>query len=263
MVKLNNQPEVSTRPLSMSHLEDHWHCLSDYALTDFRVVSASYKAIELLGAGPNTVLDVGCGIGAFTAFAKMRGIDCLGIDISKSQVREARAIMKRTGLSPDLIQECSVEVLVQQKSRFDACAALDVLEHIEDRNAFLCELKKVLVPGGRLVISVPAIPAFYNERDRRNGHFLRYDHSILRKELIDAGWVVEYLEYWNLLGWVHRKIVKQKLANDDGLGYNFRSSSSIRARILNWGLRHYFLLIENHLTPPCGMSLFAVATTPK
>jgi len=247
----------------MSDLENHWHNLRDHALSDFRAASVSRKALQLLDRSPQAVLDVGCGIGVFTLLATLEGINCHGIDVSTAQVKKARTLMKRNGQSPDRIQECSLEIFVRQGKTFDSCVSLDVLEHIEDRNAFLRNLLKVLVPGGQLVVSVPATPAFYDERDRRDGHYLRYDRETLEKELGDAGWIVESVVHWNFLGWLQRKIVKAVSLSSDPQVYGFRYSKSMSARLLNWTLRHYFLHVENHLLLPRGMSLFAVATRPK
>ncbi|MGH8965907.1 MAG: class I SAM-dependent methyltransferase, partial [Actinomycetes bacterium] len=57
---------------------------------------------------------------------------------------------------------------------FDVVAAFDVIEHCEPESRVLSELTRVLAPGGRLLISVPAYQWAWTEFDDENGHHRRY-----------------------------------------------------------------------------------------
>ena len=66
---------------------------------------------------------------------------------------------------------------------FDTIIYIDVLEHIEKSKEEIIKIKKMLNPGGHLIILVPAYQYLYNEFDARIGHFRRYNKSILRGEI--------------------------------------------------------------------------------
>ncbi len=106
----------------------------------------------LLAAAPacRRVLDVPCGEGAFLARAQQAGLLCYGADIANrlalSGVRFARVDMN-VGLpfGPDA---------------FDAVVCIDGIEHLERPFEFVRECRRVLRPGGLLIVSTPNISAF-------------------------------------------------------------------------------------------------------
>ena len=65
---------------------------------------------------------------------------------------------------------------------FDVVAAFDVVEHCEPESTVLSELARVLVPGGRLLVSVPAYQWAWSEFDVQNRHHRRYT----RRRLVAA-----------------------------------------------------------------------------
>ena len=63
---------------------------------------------------------------------------------------------------------------------FDVVCAFDVVEHCEPEALALAELARVLKPGGRLLISVPAYQWAWTEFDEENGHHRRYTRRARR-----------------------------------------------------------------------------------
>lgn len=98
---------------------------------------------------------------------------------------------------------------------FDAVFALNVVEHIKDDRLALINCKKLLKPGGRMVILVPAYQFLYNTFDVALEHYKRYN----RKELIDlfnaADMKVKHSQYFNMMGiagwFVSGNIMKKKV----------------------------------------------------
>jgi SAM-dependent methyltransferase len=84
--------------------------------------------------------------------------------------------------------------------RIDTIVALNVVEHIEDHVGALRTMRDVLVPGGRIVILVPALQAIYGEMDRELGHFRRYDKPSLAAVFREAGFRAETLRWFNRVG---------------------------------------------------------------
>ena len=71
----------------------------------------------------------------------------------------------------------SVLALPFADGSFDVVGAFDVLEHSEPERLALAELRRVLAPGGRLLMSVPAYPWAWSDHDVANGHHRRYTRS--------------------------------------------------------------------------------------
>ncbi|MCF8033692.1 MAG: class I SAM-dependent methyltransferase [Desulfarculaceae bacterium] len=84
----------------------------------------------------------------------------------------------------------------QFAGRYDFLLLFDVLEHIEDTREFLDAILFHLRPGGRIILNVPALPAFYCAFDSRIGHFRRYDKKTLANELAGPQIQIEELRYW-------------------------------------------------------------------
>ena len=70
---------------------------------------------------------------------------------------------------------------------FDVIVMLDVLEHVENDRAFVCELIRRLRAGGRLLISVPAHQILFTQHDVALGHYRRYSQTGLREVLTACG----------------------------------------------------------------------------
>ncbi len=78
---------------------------------------------------------------------------------------------------------------------FDVVAAFDVVEHCEDDARALSELARVLAPGGRMLLSVPAYQWAWSDHDERAGHHRRYTRRRLVRLVEDAGMSVTRSTY--------------------------------------------------------------------
>jgi ubiquinone/menaquinone biosynthesis C-methylase UbiE len=89
------------------------------------------------------VLDLGCGKGRFARHLEARGAKVVGLDLSANMLREA------TGLS---CIRASARQLPFCNACFDVVIAVECLEHIHPIDQVLFESRRVLKPGGRLII---------------------------------------------------------------------------------------------------------------
>lgn len=95
-----------------------------------------------------TVLDVGSGPGAVTAELAARGLTVVAVDIMAESARRASL----RGLIPAV---ADAHLLPFRDNSFDAVLALDVVEHLFNPQLFMSESRRVLKPGGFLIIDIP------------------------------------------------------------------------------------------------------------
>ena len=94
------------------------------------------------------ILDVGCGTGANLLMLSKFG-DAEGVDLSE----DALAFCRERGL--ENVKLGAAEKLPYDDGTFDLVTALDVVEHLDDDLGGLSEMRRVLRPGGRVLLFVP------------------------------------------------------------------------------------------------------------
>ncbi len=80
---------------------------------------------------------------------------------------------------------------------FDLVALLDTVEHIPDEFGVFAEVRRVLKPGGKLIVTVPAFMWLWSYNDEINEHQRRYTAPELRQKLEISGLRVKRLSYNN------------------------------------------------------------------
>jgi 2-polyprenyl-3-methyl-5-hydroxy-6-metoxy-1,4-benzoquinol methylase len=95
------------------------------------------------------VLDVGCAFGFGTRLLS-GAYDCTGIDASPSLISRAERDVRAARFA-----QARAEALPFASRSFDAVVCLEVLEHLADETPAVGEMRRVLKPGGELVLSVP------------------------------------------------------------------------------------------------------------
>lgn len=96
---------------------------------------------------------------------------------------------------------------------FDAVVALNVLEHIEDDAAAVENIHRILRPGGRAVIEVPAGPELFDDYDRQLQHFRRYTLEGLTALFERAGFAIERRNYFGAIIYPAFRAAKGKPQN--------------------------------------------------
>ncbi len=131
--------------------------------------NAHYERPEMLRLAGDVagrrILDAGCGTGPLAAALIADGASVTGFDASAAMIDLAR---QRLGESADLQVFDLAEPLPFADSEFDDVVASLVLHYLEDWSGPLAELRRVLRPGGRLILSVnhPVIfPVVYPDQD--------------------------------------------------------------------------------------------------
>ncbi|MFJ2769759.1 class I SAM-dependent methyltransferase [Streptomyces sp. NPDC087300] len=108
---------------------------------------------------PATILDIGCGDGtaAATAAPLLAGHRLIGVDWSQDALKRAHAHL------PYVVRgELTDGGLPFATGSADAVLFSEVIEHLVDPDSALDELRRVLRPGGHLMLSTPNLAAWYN-----------------------------------------------------------------------------------------------------
>lgn len=138
------------------------------------------------------IYDLGCGTGQNLVMLQTLG-DATGVDMSADALAFARGRGCRSTLQGDLyhlpIADDSADVVV----------ATDILEHLDDDARGAAEIRRVLKPDGRGLITVPAFMWLWGTQDDVSHHKRRYTKAEVRAMLEGAGLVVEKITYYNFL----------------------------------------------------------------
>lgn len=125
------------------------------AENEVNLFNAYYERPAMLGLAGEVsgrrILDAGCGSGPLSAALRDRGAVVSGIDASAAMLELAR---RRLGEDADLRVADLGEPLPFADAEFDDVVASLVLHYLQDWSGALAELRRVLRPGGRLMVSV-------------------------------------------------------------------------------------------------------------
>jgi ubiquinone/menaquinone biosynthesis C-methylase UbiE len=141
-----------------------------------------------------------------------------------------------------------------EANSYSGAVSYNVLEHIEDHVGALRSMARLVRPGGRIVLIVPAFPFAMSPVDIATGHVRRYTRKSMRAALAEAGLTIEQLRYVNALGL---------------LGYYLATSVFRLTPKEGTMVKLYDRLVlpvtraaEGLVRPPFGQSVFAVARVP-
>lgn len=134
------------------------------------------------------ILDLGCGTGAV-----LSELDAWAVPVGLDMSPLALAFCRKRGLERIAIGDGTA--MPFEATTFDAMIGLDVFEHIQDDAKAFSEAFRVLRPGGRLVLSVPAFRFLWGPHDVALHHYRRYTRREVAARLRDAGFIVERCSY--------------------------------------------------------------------
>lgn len=167
--------------------EDHWWFVARRKIID--------KVIRAQVAPPDgaRILEVGCGTGSNLSLLKRFGtVDAIEPDASARALASARGGMDvKCGLLPDGVK--------LDDGVYDLIAMLDVLEHIPDDGATLKALRSKLRPGGKVLLTVPAMPWLWSAHDEAHHHKRRYTGTALAEVVKGSGYRIRYQSYFNTM----------------------------------------------------------------
>lgn len=174
-------PQLDSEGLSALYQESYWESTRarDYGYMNYvrdrdLYVRTFRKRLATLTPHRKSgrLLDVGCAAGFFLAVAREAGFEGHGIDVAAPMVRYAR---EELGL--ENIREGTLESAGYPDAHFDIITLWDVVEHLSDPAGLLEECRRVLKPGGLLVLETQNVHSpFARVMGRRWHHFKMLEH---------------------------------------------------------------------------------------
>ena len=245
---LPREMQVHTYPILYRVEDTHW-----WYVGRRRIITGFVEEIcRNLKTGRPRILDVGCGTGANLEMLARFG-DVEGVDIA----REALAFCRERGLKD--VRHGAAEKLPYEDGSFDLVTSFDVIEHLDDDVAGLREIRRVLKPGGRTLLFVPAFMFLWGVQDDVSNHRRRYTLAGLQRAVREAGFEVERATYINITFFVPILLVRTLMR---AFGLRTESENNINVSALN-GIFGRVLGAESSLLRrmnfPLGVSAICVA----
>jgi SAM-dependent methyltransferase len=161
------------------------------------------RALLLAETGPGErVLDLGCGAGRFVAALRDAGADPVGVELAEAALERAR----RNAPGADLRALEPDGSLPLEHGSVDLVWCSEVLEHVADTEQALLEVRRVLRPGGRALITVPfhgrvkaaliGLLRFDRHFDPTGDHLRFYTRGSLARTLADGGFEAVQIRAW-------------------------------------------------------------------
>lgn len=154
---------------------------------DIKLAARYFTAVSLLDPKPRQhILDAGSGEGVAALLCCRRQASAIAVEFEEEACRLGRLLAAREGFAAEQLSFAQYDLyrLPFADGTFDGIVSLEVIEHMADVLAYLAELKRVLKPGGRIVISTPHRRADGLLQDPY--HVLEFDGATLADTMIGA-----------------------------------------------------------------------------
>lgn len=186
-----NRPSVTT-PLGATTMSPALKNASNYY---------SWIAGQFTGRLGGRVLDIGGGHGPLLEHVVSSSQFTMSVDLDSQCVTDLRSRFAGMSFAAEVgdITEAEFERKLAAVG-FDSILCVNVLEHIENDQAALDAMARILADNGVLCLLVPAHQFLYGSPDVLAGHFRRYSRGALAAKVARAGFTVERDYYFNAVG---------------------------------------------------------------
>ena len=196
------------------------------------------------------ILEIGCGLGNFARHLMDREL-YIGTDTSPESIAQVTETYSSYSNMDFYVADATSNRFAHfARYNLDTVFSLNVFEHIQDDLLALRNAKRVLQPGGRLILVVPAHDWLYGTIDRAIGHHRRYSKQRMAGAFHEVGLtcvIQRYINALGALGWfVNGRVLKQEVP------------PSKQLRLFNT-LVPMLKRFERAVNVPFGISLMAVA----
>lgn len=224
---------------------NHWWFLARLKILESKVAQlAKDKKVK--------ILNVGAATGATSQMLSRYGeVTSLEYDSDCCQF-----VREELGLE---VTEGSVLDLPYEDQSFDLVCAFDIIEHVDDDQKAVEEMKRVCVEGGNLFVTVPAFMSLWSDHDVINHHFRRYKIGELKNLFKQTG-SLDFVSYFNFMFflpiWIFRKLSNLFRPKNREIQSDFKK---FKPGIMNRLMYYIFLSekgwLKNNLSFPFGVSI--------
>ncbi|MBM4286160.1 MAG: class I SAM-dependent methyltransferase [Deltaproteobacteria bacterium] len=201
-------------------------------------------------------LDAGAGPGHFTPW-----VEAVAQGTLVSLDPELGPLIYSRSKGQQLVIQGDMQSSPFRSNFYDFVFCLEVCEHVENDQKIIDEIYRILKPGGRALITVPALPILWGSHDEMSGHFRRYKKKEFSRLLQTPGFNLLKLTYAQFIFFfplfVSRRLKKMK-------GQQKRDAFQVKP-IVN-RLLHFLVRIEYHFLKyfslPLGTNLLGIVEKP-
>ena len=208
--------------------------------------------VELPDWREKEIVDVGCGTGAIL---KQLGNPekNVGIDLAP----EAISFCRQRGLNN--VRQGDIHALPFPDASFDAVICSSVLYHqwVGDIAGAVCEMHRVLRPGGVVLINVPAFPFLHSAHDKAVMTAHRFRRPEIRQLLLKQNFTIRRLTYWTTF--LFPLAVAARTLGGSKMGRDFETTNTSFAQRVFAQVMALELRLLRNVSLPFGVALLAVA----
>lgn len=111
--------------------------------------------LSIIDYSDKKVLDVGCNTGIILTPLKEKGVNVIGVDISKRDIKKAKENLRQKGLSDKCALVANAKKLPFRSNCFDIVILSDILEHVRSAELVAKEALRVTKRNGLILVTVP------------------------------------------------------------------------------------------------------------
>jgi SAM-dependent methyltransferase len=182
MLKLSMDPSHLTQLVDLE--DNYWWHIAKRKLV--------LRLLNRFAPAPGRLLEGGIGSGRNLVEFNRLGYDVTGFDLMPESVEHVR----QRGIHDVRVHDLANPWPVATGS-LKAVVLLDVLEHIRNPVKVLGHVHEALANDGAVIITVPAYPWLFGSWDEQLGHFRRYTLREFRRQALESGFRVQWLNHWN------------------------------------------------------------------
>ena len=236
-----------TYDIEWSHEKSHWWFAGRRKLLAFFLSSLNIQK-------DSPIIDIGCGVGSNLRLLKSMDFNAIGIDVeiyslSLAQKRFSELIF----INGDLLR------LPIKSNAIGVVIATDILEHLNEDTMGMREIHRILVQGGKAIITIPAFKSLWGIQDIVGMHKRRYSKKEFKRKMEQEGFTISKSIYFNFILFFPILLTRRLIRL---FGLKIESENKINFPLINFFLKTIFSLevyFLRYISFPFGVSIFCIA----
>ena len=162
-----------------------------------RAMVQSLLSLRARNGSLGKVLDLGCGTGALLDYLRYCSTELWGLDVSQEGLKFCALRGHKNLVLADATR------IPFRENYFDVITAIGLIEHLDDDQSFLHEVRRLLKPNGMLVLLTSSFPYLWSMHDTANEHRRRYYLRMLNQQINQIGFQTIRFSHLNFFLFSH------------------------------------------------------------